>query len=654
MRLWLAVVLVWPILAAPEFTRAQAQAPQADQKADQKPKVKDWPAQQEVEVKWGGNWRKATIINRRGEWYLIQYNPGRFREWVEFWRIRKIGDTDDPIGYAKPNPVWKAGDNPPRDTAGEPPAQSGAGAKTAEQKRAMEEFKQDPAYKEADAADAKDLGLRGAAADLKLTPDAAKVSPARSIRLAGAGREFFDTMKYLVIARGGNFAAAINENAPPGKEAQSKLERIDLANGKSAGVFSLQSKMHLFDVSANGKLVVVRNEEFGFGNNTRLEVWSLEAAQIKKLLIFFPYEKEAWGPDRDVSQAWLMDSWHVLTLNPKGKLVLWEIANGKAIYKAQINGGCKPALSANGRQLALEVDKSIVIIEPLTGNILGMLPLEGNTALTLSFSPSGKQLAGWAFQNVYAWDLTTGKMLREFTLAVGSGEFAMVADGYAMVDHSILIDFERRIPLWNYEAGGRSTGAVAPSGVLWYSVKGTEDHGPLTPLKVPTADALGLAKTLKAEDLLLLKPGVKVALAVNLDVPEADRQAITQSLKDQLTQARLVLDDTSAIRIVASNEPGKTIEMQYRPIGAGAFAPPQKVSVTPMITKLVVEVNGKPAWQSASVTGAGFFLTLKEGQTIEQAVAEASKVNVQFLMNTKVPINLTKPHEPAWYGSSKL
>src|SRR5947208_13705565 len=110
------LVLFASILAFPPI--AIAQAP----KTDEKPKVQDWQSQQPVEVKWGGQYRKATIINRRGEWYLIEYSHGKFREWVEHWRIRKPGDTDDPIGYAKPNGVWKAGDNPPRESAGEPPA----------------------------------------------------------------------------------------------------------------------------------------------------------------------------------------------------------------------------------------------------------------------------------------------------------------------------------------------------------------------------------------------------------------------------------------------------------------------------------------------------------------------------------------------------
>jgi hypothetical protein len=650
MRFYLAAFL-WAVFALGGLGVAQTN------KTDQKPADKEWANQQQVEVKWGGLYRKATIINRRGEWYLIEYTPGTFREWVEHWRIRKIGDGEDPIGYAKPNPRWKAGDNPPRETAGEPPARIGAGAaaKTPEQKKAIEQFKQDPAFKEADADSAKELELAAAAADQKLTPDAgAKAANPRPVRLAGGSGEFFEIMKTLVIARGGKFAAVIHENAPPGKESQSKLERIDLAAGKSAGVFPLPSKMVLLDISADGRLVALRNNDFGFGNSSRLEIWALDGPQIKKVLILFPYEKESWGPDRDVSSAWLLDAADLLTLNPKGKLVLWDIGSGKALYKKQINNDSRPAISAGGKQMALEVDKSVVIIEPISGNVLGSLPLEGRSNLHYSFSPTGNQLAGFAFGNICAWDLVSGKMFREFSVAAGAGEFAMVADGYALLDHSMLIDFERRIPLWDYQAGGRSVGAVAPSGTLWYSVKGTAEPTPLTPRTLPTPDALALAKTLKADDLLLLKPGVKVALAVNIDAPEADRTAITQSLKDQLTAAKLVLDDASPIRIVASNEPGKTIEMEYRPFGARPFAPPQKVNVTPMITRLIVEVDGKKAWESASVTGASFILSIKEGQTIEQAVAEAAKVNVQFLKEAKIPTYLTKPREPAWYGSSKL
>jgi hypothetical protein len=634
--------------AAPLKPEAQKEAPKA-------PAIANWPNGANVQVKWGGLWSDASIVNRRGEWYLIEYQRGG-REWVEHWRIRKAGSTEDDIGYAKPNPRWKVGDNPPREKAGEPPEPIGGGGRK-ERAEIKAEFSNDPAFKEADPDAAKDIDLHANGGMLKLTPDpAAPAANVRPIKPAGASKEFFETMKDLVISRDGKFAAVIHLNAPPGQEAQLKLERFDLAAGKSAGVFPLPTNMVLLDISPDGKLVALRNDVFGFGKSSRLEVWAIDGTAIKKVCILFPYEKQPTGPDRDISGAWLPDTATVITTNSKGRLVLWDMSTGKATYRAQITPGSKPAFSGGGKQMAIEAEKSVVILEPSSGKVLGSLPLEDASGLSFSFSPSGRQLAGWGFQNVYAWDLTSGEKFRDFSIAAGSGEFAMVADGYAMVDHSILIDFERRIPLWDYQAGGRSSGAVAPSGMLWYSVKGggQDEHGALTPLKLPTADALALSKQLKPDDLLLLKPGVHVALAINIDAPDADRQDILKSYKDQLEQKKLVIDDAAPIRITASNEPGKTTEVEYRGMGPGAFGQTQKVSVTPMITKLVVEVDGKNAWQKASISGAGFFLTLKQGQTIEQAVAEASKVNIPFLKNMTLPVYLTKPHEPAWYGSSKL
>src|SRR5689334_15848113 len=60
---------------------------------------------QKVEVKWGGAWRQATITTTRGDWTLVQYVPGRAREWVEPWRMRKLGSTEDNIPVAHPNPM---------------------------------------------------------------------------------------------------------------------------------------------------------------------------------------------------------------------------------------------------------------------------------------------------------------------------------------------------------------------------------------------------------------------------------------------------------------------------------------------------------------------------------------------------------------------
>jgi len=647
MRWWLRVVVVGSLLVicGPAF----AQAP----RADQKPKVKEWAPQQQVEVKWGGLYRKATVINRRGEWYLIDYDPGNNREWVEHWRIRKVGDTDDPIGYAKPNPRWKAGDNPPREKAGDPPSPLGE-KQNADTVKQLEEFKNDPAFKEADWSTAKDVQLRATGGDFKIAPDAAPKGPnLRPIPLARPNKGFASIGR-IVFSRGaGNFAAAIHAYSQPGAPPQAWLEKIDLAFGKSAALFELKERMLARDITADGKLVALRNDLFGSGNNTRLEIWAVDGRQIKKLLILFPYEKETYAPHRDLADAWILDPGHVLTINAGGKLALWDIATGKAIYKAQLAKDSRPAISAGGKHMAVEIAGAMLIIDPLSATVLGSLPLEGEGGLRFSFSPSGKQLGAWSSRSIYGWDLEKSQLFREFSIAVGAGQFEMVSDGYALVDNHILVDFERRIPLWEFNVGGRLAGAIAPSGVLWYSISSPQGYSSLTPLRLPPADALAAARKLKPDDLLLLKPGVKVALAINVDAPQPDREQIESALKNQIAQNKLVLDDSAPIRIIASTEPGKSEEKEYRPINQ-PFGPAQKVTVTEMITRLSVQVDGQKAWEARTLSMAGGFLHPREGQTLEQAVAEASRPNYSFLKTTKLPAYLTKPRMPPWYGSSRL
>src|SRR5687767_6908849 len=274
-RGWILAAMV--LLGAGVESAAFAQAKAAEKPAEKK--VTEWKNAEKVEVKWGGLWQAASIVNRRGEWYLIEYSDrAKRREWVEYWRIRKPGDTEDSIGYARPNGVYRPGDNPPREKAGEPAEPIGAAAarKDPEKEKAKEEFKNDAAYKGADWSDAKKLEVGGGGGE-KLVPDAAvKVPNARPIRMAGASKEFFEEQRNLLISRGaGNFALVVHGDLRR-REGQSKLEKLDLAGGKSAGVFELPDKMVPLDVSPDGKLVAMRNDEFGFGVSTRLEVVALD------------------------------------------------------------------------------------------------------------------------------------------------------------------------------------------------------------------------------------------------------------------------------------------------------------------------------------------------------------------------------------------
>src|SRR5262249_33060118 len=107
--------------------------------------------------------------------------------------------------------------------------------------------------------------------------------------------------------------------------------------------------------------------------------------------------------------------------------------------------------------------------------------------------------------------------------------------------------------------------------------------------------------------------------------------------------------------LVASTAPGKTDERSYRRFGESPWGGGTKVNVTQQIAKLeVLTSDGKVAWSAQAVTDPGFMLMLKEGQTIEQAVADARKPNLRFFQSVSVPSTVTVPREPAWYASGAL
>src|SRR4051812_42752173 len=71
-----------------------------------------------VEVKWGPLWKEALIVRKKGDWTLVAYPRPKTREWVEPYRIRKLGSTEDNIGPAEPNVLVFGNEGPPREKPG--------------------------------------------------------------------------------------------------------------------------------------------------------------------------------------------------------------------------------------------------------------------------------------------------------------------------------------------------------------------------------------------------------------------------------------------------------------------------------------------------------------------------------------------------------
>jgi hypothetical protein len=649
--------------------KADVAKPDAEKPEIQKPK-KTWNVGQKVQTKWGGLWFDAKIEKKAANgWYMVQYEGhGKQYEWVEPWRLRAPGSTVDDVGYARPGTSGFKPIPAPTTPPGEATEPIGA-ARAHRDEPAPKEWTEDPAYKEADWADADVLDLTAPSGAWKLQPDAGPGGSQRQggppVALKGAGNEFFDRTTGLVVGHGAAAnLAVLSHGQLNGRQNETKLEVVDLAAGKSLWVIPAGDAVVPLDLSADGTHLITRNDKFGFGESKRIDVWQLpakgsSAGSAKREVLFVPNGGDQNVPDRDIAFACFVGTPgdpRVLTISKGGKLGIWDPKTAKATRSAAVGSG-HPALSAGGKQLAIGDELGITILDTTTLKVLAAIPYTGAKTVSLAFSPSGRQLAAYGGNGfISVWDLTTGQLTREFSVRGVKGEsFDVVADGYAMIGDDTLIDFNLRVPLWHYTKP-EGAGAVTASGsYVFAAIDKQSKIAQLGNVLLPHEGALALAKTLSPDRLLLLKPGMSITLEVSVDGPEDARQKIESHLKSELASRQIGIAPNQPVKLVASTAPGKTQERAYRRFGESPWGGGTKVNVTQQIAKLeVLTADGKVAWSAQAISDPGFMLMLKENQSIEQAVAEASKPNLMFFQTVKVPATVTVPREPAWYGSGAL
>ncbi len=226
-----------------------------------------------------------------------------------------------------------------------------------------------------------------------------------------------------------------------------------------------------------------------------------------------------------------------------------------------------------------------------------------------------------------------------------------------MLDGSCLLDFEHRVPLWQYQHSGENAHAVAPGGQYLYVCRDDSRRAAfLSMTRLPHPEALKAAESIKADEALLLKPGTKVSLLVDVPCSNEQRKQITAALTQRIKDAGLVLEENQPIAVHAMVEPGKSEVREYRRFGSPRFGGggTEKVTVTPQISKVCIEADGRRAWEVRKSTTAGFMLNLKQGQTAQDAANEASRPDTAFFDTVRVPGYLPKPRDPAWFGASLL
>jgi len=639
--------------------RSTAQAPNTTQapaanKAQQPPSFANG---QKVEVKWGGLWRKAVVVNHRGQWLLIDYDGNKFfREWVEPWRVRSIGSAYDIPGSAPINPYVHHNEGPPQAVPGPAPADAtdaGAGAKNDE---AQSDVPITPVVRQ----NARLISLDELPPLQSLPADAAPPVQwtTAPISLQGSSGKFFDHPEALLISPASGIGAVYHFNAPPGNEAhQYRVERFDLKTGKSLNVSTLPLELELLDLSSDGRLLLARPGVFGPGKGARMDVWQIDGAKAVHVITFMPFtartgsEQIVWakfvGPD------------HLLARSFDGELSCYAFRTATQLWSAKPGLSNHNALSATGKYLAASTGKSIALLEPISGKVLGGIDLNGCPAQSLAFKSDGKALAAAGPGEVAAWDLSKAGARISDSWAVGApGQHAEWGQGnYVLIDHAHLVSLDKQLVVWTYQGVGPAMhGQLAQiwNGRMYYTADAASPgsaHRPVVASVALPDEHVAAKIVVSGEPKLALKPGSSVRL--NVQVAAAMRQEVIDALTAKLKNNGVTIVDDARVSVTLKDEPGETREISYRRIGFRASGQTDKVRVQEIKRSIAISIDGQaPAWQRGGIMMPPMFLSLKEGQSIDQAVNDAMKPSASFYQGIRIPKLI--PEQPDGFGVTPL
>ncbi len=217
--------------------RVPGSAPKEGAPATTKPAAKaraTFDINQHLEAKWGGSWRAVVVNNTRaGGWYLVTYTPGSSQEWVEWWRLRRLGSTSD-IPTASPNGFYRKGGDTPRADAGDGPGDKNGDKKPGEAKKDGD--KEDFAHPitDRDTAAMKEV-LPAFTGAWNVTPDPADlklVSAGEPIGITGEK----DVFVKRTVFHSGTMAGVLFRDDRGGQTKSCRFQRVNLAAGSASSM----------------------------------------------------------------------------------------------------------------------------------------------------------------------------------------------------------------------------------------------------------------------------------------------------------------------------------------------------------------------------------------------------------------------------------
>lgn len=585
----------------------------------------------QVEMKERGNWVRVKILQRDGDWFMVDHVDSwkGWKLWAEPWRLRKSGLEYDFEGDAKGEGTIGSIGRPPRLTPGMPPGPttgdngSGIENKPEDTKQTALQVKLTEVKREGQEvlALASEWNYQVPASDAK-TRIPAPAAPMILPGMSGGGQ--LDELrmhgrKGLICASASNWG-----------ESRQGFIKIDLGTNTATGI-SLESVCRARDISPSGNLVLAQSTGEMGGGKSILYILKITGSKAEAIMAFRPSPNEG-----DFVDAYFVDEQTILTLGV-GELACWDISKAAQVWRTTASG-FSIAVSPDSKTAAVGTRDGIALISIADGKTLGVIDADASGTGMLAFSGDGKNMMFLQPPIMEMWDLATGKSVSRFgiPLTIG-GQLMPLSSEYFMIGNT-LFSVAKKTPVWRYEGAGVQAYA---GGRVFHSYNDGR-RSVLTSAELPHARAKEVAKAVP-DSIQVLKPGGSVSLVISVEADEATRKAITDNLTAQLAKANITVQENQPLKLVAKM--GDTTSEQRSYHRFGMFGQDESVTITRQSTVLAFEFEGRTVWQTTSVSSndPGFMVSLQRDESVQQAADKVQRSPAGWMSKARIPTSLAAP-----------
>jgi hypothetical protein len=382
----------------------------------------------------------------------------------------------------------------------------------------------------------------------------------------------------------------------------------------------------------------------GFDKGNDLAVFQLTTEGMNPIYEFTAGE----GAFGELHWVGFLGSSRLATISQKHTLTIWDLRETRALYRGKVDRALSASIGGNAELLAVPHARGIVVFECQNFKQVGFLPLSSTAAPSIAFSPDGQRLAAYIPFEVRVYDLQDGSLTASIAVSESGGGLPLDWVGnHVLLNKKLLIDVERQMPAWTYEAGAQGR---AIHGSRLFTLFANDKGASVVSLELPHEGARRAVADANLSDLYVLQPGSPFSISANLGNLSNQKDEIIAAIRSKLEEQGWKSTNSAPNQVVIELKQGDSQESEYRTFGFGT----QKVTYRPWIHTIKFMVGREEVYRFERVVGSGFMLSIKDGESAQQAVNRTVKPSANIFTGALLPGRILKAEFRQGLGTSKI